>query len=215
MVLRRYVKTDDDSLMHLPRIEADLLAMEKLGRSHYYYGVMTWRPWIPRHTQPDGVCGSRGDDGPSMRGPSRTLRKIMQERQPGGPCESAIGPFPFADGSLQAISSDLLRAFVTAPLTLNFSSSHLHRETAPFWTHEDAGVGYLIFHVTLQQALPPTYLPTAPCVPTTQQLLIFHVAIVAGTASHVRGALSVEAQQVLAQLAPRAQARAPRRPRGQ
>ncbi len=201
--------------------------MEKLGRSHYYYGVMTWRAWIPRHTQPDGVCGSRGDDGPSMRGPSRTLRKIMKERQPGGPCESAIGPFPFADGSLQAISSDLLRAFVTAPLTRNFSTSHLHRETAPFWTHEDAGVGYLIFHVALQQALPPTYPPTSPPMRTyypasahlsasstwrSWQPFILHVA---GAAAHLCSTLRVEAQQVLAQLAPCAQARAPRRPRGQ
>ena len=47
----RYIKTDDDSLAHLPRLEADLTLMSKLGRSHYYYGVMTWRAWTPLHTE--------------------------------------------------------------------------------------------------------------------------------------------------------------------
>ena len=30
------MKTDDDSLAHLPRLEADLQAMSAMGRSHYY-----------------------------------------------------------------------------------------------------------------------------------------------------------------------------------
>ena len=29
------------------------------GRSHFYYGVMTWRCWTPFHSEPDGACGAR------------------------------------------------------------------------------------------------------------------------------------------------------------
>ena len=31
-------------------------------------------------------------------------------------CARALGPYPFADGSLQILSADLLRAFVRSPL---------------------------------------------------------------------------------------------------
>lgn len=152
-----YAKTDDDSLAHLPRLEADLRQMRQMRRSHYYYGVMTWRSWTPLHTEPDGGCGARGDDGPSLNGPSETLKKLMRERAPGGSCAASLGPYPFADGSLQVLSADLMHAFVDSPLAKNFSQSHRSKEEAPFWTHEDAGVGYLIFHNALLQSLPLTY----------------------------------------------------------
>lgn len=153
-----YVKTDDDSLMHLPRLEHDLSMMSALGRSHYYYGVMTWRIWTPLHSSPDGVCGARGDDGPSLQGPSPTLSALLRQRGEGGDCADSLGPFPFADGSLQVLSADLLLAFTSSALSQNFSHAHLSRESPPYWTHEDAGVGYLIFHTAIQQALPLTYI---------------------------------------------------------
>ena len=46
-------KTDDDSLTYLPRLEHELQLMVQMGRSHYYYGVMTWRAWTPLHTEPE------------------------------------------------------------------------------------------------------------------------------------------------------------------
>lgn len=154
---RWYAKTDDDSLMHLPRLESDLAAMAAMGRTHHYYGVMTWRAWTPFAHEPDAACGERGDDGPSLGGPSGRLTRLIRARQPGGACAGAVGPFPFADGSLQALSADLLTALVTSPLTVNFSASHRGRTRPPFWTHEDAAVGYLLFHVAMQQQLPLTY----------------------------------------------------------
>ena len=148
-----YMKTDDDSLAHLPRLEADLAAMEAMGRSHYYYGVMTWRLWTPFHTEADAACGERGDDGPSLRGLGRFKRLTPRaERR----VRKAIGPYPFADGSLQILSADLMYAFVRSPLAANFSRSHLGRSAPPFWTHEDAGIAYLIFHQAILRSLPLT-----------------------------------------------------------
>lgn len=159
---RWYMKTDDDSLAHLPRLERDLLAMSAMGRSHYYYGVMTWRAWTPFHTEADAACGERGDDGPALGKASDRLHRLIQARQLGGECAGAVGPFPFADGSLQVLSADLMHAFVREPLTVNFSRAHLSRQTPPFWTHEDAAVGYLIFHTAMLHALPLTYVVLSP-----------------------------------------------------
>ena len=159
---RWYMKTDDDSLAHLPRLEADLAALSAMGRSHYYYGVMTWRAWTPFHREADAACGDRGDDGPSLEGPSSRLKRLIRDREPGGTCADAIGPFPFADGSLQILSADLMHAFVDSALTANFSRAHLSRQTPPYWTHEDAGVGYLIFHSAILQSLPLTYVVLSP-----------------------------------------------------
>ena len=159
---RWYMKTDDDSLAHLPRLEMDLAVMSAMGRSHYYYGVMTWRAWTPFHTEADAACGERGDDGPSLDGPSARLERLMLDRRPGGACSRAVGPFPFADGSLQILSEDLMHAFVDSPLARNFSRSHLSRQGPPYWTHEDAGVGYLIFHSAILQTLPLTYVVLSP-----------------------------------------------------
>jgi hypothetical protein len=159
---RWYMKTDDDSLAHLPRLEADLAAMTAMGRSHYYYGVMTWRAWTPFHHEADAACGDRGDDGPSLNGPSGRLKRLIRARAPPGECAGAVGPFPFADGSLQILSADLMFAFVDSALTANFSRTHLSRQTPPYWTHEDAAVGYLIFHTAILRALPLTYVVLSP-----------------------------------------------------
>ena len=159
---RWYMKTDDDSLAHLPRLEADLRAMEAMGRSHYYYGVMTWRAWTPLHSEPDAACGERGDDGPADRRPSGRLKRLIAARAEGQPCANAIGPFPFADGSLQILSADLMRAVVHSPLATNFSRAHRTRTSPPFWTHEDAAVGYLILHNAILQSLPLTFVVLSP-----------------------------------------------------
>jgi len=159
-------KTDDDSLTYLPRLEHELRLMAQMarrGRSHFYYGVMTWRCWIPFHSEPDGACGARGDDGPLPQLPGRaapttgTLPALIRQCSAGGECRAAIGPFPFADGSLQLLSSDLMLAVTGTSLARNFSASHGAKKQPPFWTHEDAAMGYLIFHTAMSQALPLTY----------------------------------------------------------
>jgi hypothetical protein len=133
-----------------------------MGRSHYYYGVMTWRAWTPFHPEPDAACGERGDDGPSMDGPSKRLKRLIEARKAGGVCTGAIGPFPFADGSLQILSADLMHAFVQSTIATNFSRAHLTRTTPPFWTHEDAGIAYLMYHVAMVKQLPLTYVVLSP-----------------------------------------------------
>ena len=157
-----YMKTDDDSLAHLPRLERDIAAMEAMGRSHFYYGVMTWRAWTPFHHEPDAACGERGDDGPADARPSGRLKRLIKARAEGGECAGAFGPFPFADGSLQILSADLMHAFVRSPLASNFSRAHLTRTLPPFWTHEDAAVGYLILHNAIMQKLPLTFVVLSP-----------------------------------------------------
>jgi hypothetical protein len=133
------------------------------GRSHFYYGVMTWRCWTPFHSEPDGACGARGDDGPLPQRPGHaaatkgTLPSLVRQCSAGGECSAAIGPFPFADGSLQLLSSDLMLAVTSTALARNFSDSHGAKKQPPFWTHEDAAMGYLIFHTAMRQALPLTY----------------------------------------------------------
>lgn len=166
-------KWDDDSLPSLRRIEADLARMEAMRRSHYYYGVMTWRAWRPLSPVPDGVCGARGDDGPTPGGAGPTLQSLLAQvggsgsvapERGGNPgeCTGALGPFPFADGSLQVLSSDLVRAFAASPLAKNFSATLRAKQRPPFWTHEDAATGYLIFHNAILQQLPVTYVALSP-----------------------------------------------------
>ena len=78
--------------------------------------MMTWRAWRPLSPVPDGVCGARGDDGPTPGGAGPTLQSLLAQvggsgsvapERGGNPgeCTGALGPFPFADGSLQALSS--------------------------------------------------------------------------------------------------------------
>ena len=142
--------------------ELQLMA-QMTGRTHFYYGVMTWRCWIPFHSEPDGACGARGDDGPLPRLPGRaaattgTLPSLLRQCSASGECGAAIGPFPFADGSLQLLSSDLMLAVTSTALARNFSASHGAKKRPPYWTHEDAAMGYLIFHTAMMQALPLTY----------------------------------------------------------
>lgn len=101
----------------VPRVLPSLLLTPSvLARVFVYsYGVMTWRVWMPYHSEADAACGERGDDGPSLEGPSGRLKRLIKARQPGGLCANAVGPYPFADGSLQILSADLMHAFVESP----------------------------------------------------------------------------------------------------
>ena len=39
--------------------------------------MMTWRAWRPLSPVPDGVCGARGDDGPTPGGAGPTLQSLL------------------------------------------------------------------------------------------------------------------------------------------
>mmetsp|Transcript_10465 Transcript_10465/g.33278 ORF Transcript_10465/g.33278 Transcript_10465/m.33278 type:complete len:461 (-) Transcript_10465:104-1486(-) len=215
-------KWDDDSLPSLRRIEADLARIEAMRRSHYYYGVMTWRAWRPLSPVPDGVCGARGDDGPTPGGAGPTLQSLLAQvggsgsvapERGGNPgeCTGALGPFPFADGSLQVLSSDLVRAFAASPLAKNFSATLRAKQRPPFWTHEDAATGCLVSSNAIQLLL--HYLRGC----TGQWTQVPHIPQrdPAAVACHVRRPLPLAAQQVLVQLVPAEAAGHPRRARRQ
>ena len=100
-----------------------------------------WRAWRRRPV----------DAGPSKVG-------AIAARRPVAVC-GTVGPFPFADGSLQILSSDLMFAFVALAHQLQLLAS-LSRGPS-FWTHEDAAVGYLIPLGDLA-ILPLTYVVLSP-----------------------------------------------------
>ena len=50
-----------------------------------------------------------------------------------------------------------LRAVFGAPRVRAFAAAAFGRMAPPFWTHEDAGLGALIFREAMEQSLPLTY----------------------------------------------------------
>ena len=72
-------------------------------------------------------------------------RGCEQSARPGS-CQGALGPFPFADGSLALLSRALIVRTLTAG-SADFSDSTV-------WTHEDAGIGYLLLREVPTAALP-------------------------------------------------------------
>ena len=50
-----------------------------------------------------------------MLRPPRVPSIVIRQCSAGGECRAAIGPFPFADGSPQPLSSDLMLAVTGAP----------------------------------------------------------------------------------------------------
>jgi len=141
---------------------------------HAYMGAMRWRAWLPgpsgnttawpaqrpmvyerqcaggggamdRPVDVGCACGHQSEAWPADGG--RTLGIILcqmgrtggrgceQGARPGS-CKGALGPFPFADGSLALLSRPLIVRTLTTG-SADFSDSAV-------WTHEDAGVGYLL-----------------------------------------------------------------------
>ena len=103
-----YAKSDDDSLIHMPRLRSDLLAALAVaaacGRStpYAYYGPMRWRLW---HPEGFGGCGAFGEAGPPDAPPPALTRDASA---------CGAGPFPYADGSLHILTAALAAAVVEA-----------------------------------------------------------------------------------------------------
>jgi hypothetical protein len=111
---RWLAKMDDDSLVDPRKLRHDLLHIEAIAARcsptlptssgpHALYGPMRWRKWDP---ESNSVCGEFSEADPSD-GPPADNRPRRKRHLP----EScSVGPFPYVDGSLTALSVPLARA---------------------------------------------------------------------------------------------------------
>ena len=108
-----YGKSDDDSLINLPRLRADLLSALTHARTcgrprpYAYYGPMRWRLWAPKSY---GGCGTQTEGGPPDEVPEELIKEAAS-------CGG--GPFPYGDGR----SANALTLSLTLTLTLSLSLS--------------------------------------------------------------------------------------------
>jgi hypothetical protein len=162
-------KSDDDSLVHMEKLVRDLVVMGDLARKHgggsvhAYYGTLRWRLWLQPHavrTSPIAgkgnchakigcACGTQSDAWPPDSGYTRHLMKM--DVRPGHECHGAVGPFPYADGSLNVMSSQLVWDALARPGSADDFVGTTH------WTHEDVGIAYLVFRQTSLLQLPTVY----------------------------------------------------------
>ena len=169
-------KVDDDSLLHLPKLRADMLLMAAQGRreggrrrhsSYAYYGTLRWRLWQPPLPPGSGptaqnaggcpalnvgcACGSLQDAWLPDSLPAQ--RALVLET---AACKGAVGPFPFADGSLNVMSSRLAREALEEGQGTDRPTADDFRADAG-WDHEDVGLAYLLLRRAAALQLPVTY----------------------------------------------------------
>ena len=165
-----YGKSDDDSLIHLPRLRVDLLAAlaraAACGREqpYAYYGPMRWRLWQPEGF---GGCGTFEETGP----PHPPAASLYRDADACG-----AGPFPYADGSLHVLSVALTRAVVGSvparavgralPSLCGKESvarppkgALTGRPLARGFLEEDVGTGYLVAATAALHRLAVVYFP--------------------------------------------------------
>ncbi len=194
-------KTDDDSLIDLRKLSAEILAAERtalaagaydrsrLGAErlaagtkcagaerragpeprpglHGYLGTMRWRLWDVRAR---GGCGAFVQK-PAQHTPDASLRCAAEGRPP-----RCVGPFPYADGAMHAMTRRLATRVFHGELARSFARPASARGCAPppargrrwapqpaRWTHEDVGVGLLLFEASARQRLPTFYFGSPP-----------------------------------------------------
>lgn len=153
-------KVDDDSMVNLPRLVSELRAVRATAprpeRAHF--GVHLYRlwDWSKQPHQPNAACGGHEDAGPPHRC-DRLLGKLRASVRPGGSCAGAMGPYAFLDGSFEVLGRAALRDIFGAPRVRAFADAEFTRARAPFWSHEDAGLGALIHREASARRLPLTY----------------------------------------------------------
>lgn len=127
-------KMDDDTYPNLRTLLADL---RTLNSPVLYYGSMQWRLWIQNRL---GACGPRGvgGEGPPRQGVLRMQYDALATEE----CANAVGPYPFADGSLEILGQQLLQQMVKSAATVSFIEQLA--STPRRWLHEDVGIGYLV-----------------------------------------------------------------------
>ena len=167
-----YGKSDDDSLINLPRLRTDLLAASATAAlacdrpdapPYAYYGPMRWRLW---HPSGYGGCGAFDETGPPFAPPNALKRDASA---------CGAGPFPYADGSLHVLSAALAAAVmgsvpaervarVVAGLCSKQGVARPPRGVngVPLrvgFLEEDVGTGYLVASTAALHQLPVLYFP--------------------------------------------------------
>lgn len=139
-------KCDDDTLVHLPRLERTLGEVPRGVPA--YYGYMKWRGWnVGQRTACGGVWGNAGNVWQSM----------------GAECPRASGPFPYMAGGLYCMNHALrkilaadaeFREFLSVARTINDGMREACASAAKCaalpvdrrpWHHEDAGMAMNVF----------------------------------------------------------------------
>jgi hypothetical protein len=156
-------KVDDDSMVSLPRLVGELRAVSasapRPDRAHF--GVHLYRiwKWNQQATVPNAACGKHSDAGPPANDKPmhRMLTKMSESVLPGGACAGGTGPYLFLDGSFEVLGRGLLTDVFGSARVRSFAAREFERRRAPYWSHEDAGLGALIHREVASRQLPVTY----------------------------------------------------------
>ena len=161
-----YCKSDDDTLVHLDRLQSALSRIEhSLPRAKTYTGHMKWRGW---DDQTDALSACGGNWG----GAHKTLEDLITHtKSPDGkilpPCSHAAGPYPYMSGGMVCMSRPLAQLlgedrefgrFLSLAWERNDHGSRCRTraecatqpEATRMWHHEDAGIAYNVFRAVVR-----------------------------------------------------------------
>ena len=171
-----YCKSDDDTLVHLDRLQAVLshVAHVEGPNRPVYLGHMKWRGWDVGYRFQ--ACG--GTWGNAVK----TATDILDggslpngERYP--PCPHAAGPYPYMSGGMVCMSAALQRIVAADKSFADFytvakaRNDHGVRCRWPtlcaaqpaethMWHHEDAGIGFNVFRAVVYANASASLIPT-------------------------------------------------------
>ena len=169
-----YCKGDDDTLVHLDRIQRVLAeAQRERPGEAIYFGHIKWRGWDVGHRFQ--ACG--GGWGPAGKtGVDIASGGVL----PGGitypPCPHAAGPYPYMSGGMVCMSSRMVSILSRDAAFQDFFAVAKRRnsEGVPcrspqacasqptdvhMWHHEDAGVGFNVFRAVVAANATATIVP--------------------------------------------------------
>ena len=159
-----YCKADDDTLVHLDRLHANLRQLRASlgGDAAVYFGHLKWRGWdVDERFQ---ACGG------SWGGAQKTMEDILHGGvnvdRPYPPCPHAAGPYPYMSGGMVCMSRPLAAVLARDPAFDTFLKVARSRNTlgsrcrkpaecasqppsAHMWHHEDAGMGFNVFRAVV------------------------------------------------------------------
>ena len=163
-------KCDDDTLVHVNRLEATLRHVEsKHPDRAIYFGHLKWRGWDAGDHGPNTY--KRGFHFQACGGTWGDARKTQRDILSGGllhgttrypPCPHAAGPYPYMSGGMVCMSRRLALQMAQDEHFRNFNAVAHARNTAGtpcrkplhcaaqpsashMWHHEDAGIGCNVF----------------------------------------------------------------------
>ena len=160
-----YCKADDDTLVHHERLAITLRRLtERLTTSvgegaPAYFGHIKWRGW-EGGTRFQACGGGWGD---AAKTAQDLLRGGIAHGKPYPPCPHAAGPYPYMSGGMVCMNRPLATALAADAHFASFRAVARQRNdgatpcrssrecaaqpvASHLWHHEDAGVGYNVFH---------------------------------------------------------------------